>query len=110
MNKRMIKALIGGALLGIICVVGAYIRSDFTASWIIVFSLWFNRILIGLVIGAPWPSVNTKKSLLRGALLGLLVSFAFYSSTGFTDHISFIAGIAYGIILEAWLSRPKKQQ
>ena len=105
MSKRMIKALIGGALLGIICVVGAYVRSDFTASWIVVFSLWFNRVVIGLVVGAPWPVTDTKKSLLRGAILGLLVSFAFYSSTGFTDHISFIAGIAYGVILEAWLSR-----
>jgi hypothetical protein len=36
----------------------------------------------------------------RGALLGLLVSFAFYSSTGFEDVIGFIAGIVYGIIIE----------
>jgi len=38
-----------------------------------------------------------------------LVSFAYYSSTGFQDHISFIAGVVYGFILEAWLSRPEKQ-
>ncbi len=105
MNKRMKEALIGGALLGLVCVVGAYIRSGFTASPIFVFSLWYNRVILGLVVGAPWVVTSRKKAVLRGALMGLLVSFAFYSSTGFQDHISFLAGIIYGVILEAWLSR-----
>lgn len=109
MTKRLKIALIGGALLGIICVVGAYIRSGGTATATIVFALWFNRVIIGLVIGAPWQTTSRNKSLLRGAVLGLLVSFAYYSSTGFQDHVSFIAGIVYGVILEAWLSRPEKQ-
>jgi hypothetical protein len=39
----------------------------------------------------------------------VLVSFAHYSSTGFQDHISFIAGVVYGVILETWLSQPEKQ-
>ncbi|MBN2826789.1 MAG: hypothetical protein JXQ26_02305 [Tissierellales bacterium] len=97
--------LIGGALLGLICVVGAFIRSGFTASPDFVFALWYNRVIIGLVVGAPWVSTVKSKALLRGALLGLMVSFAFYSSTGFSDPISFIAGIVYGVILEIWLSR-----
>ena len=109
MTRRMKVALIGGALLGLICVVGAYIRSGLTASPIFVFALWFNRVIIGLIVGAPWTVTNRSKALLRGALLGLLVSFAFYSSTGFVDHISFVMGILYGVILEAWLSRPEKQ-
>ncbi|NCC45128.1 MAG: hypothetical protein EOM18_16450 [Clostridia bacterium] len=109
MNKRMKSALIGGALLGLFCVIGAYIRSGFTASPKVIFSLWYNRVILGLVIGAPWAAVVRKKALLRGALLGLLVSFAFYSSTGFQDHVSFVAGILYGVILEGWLSRPGKQ-
>jgi hypothetical protein len=46
--------------------------------------------------------------LLRGALFGLLVSFGFYSATGFQDHISFVAGILYGAIIEGWLSRSKR--
>ena len=109
MTKRLKLALIGGALLGIICVVGAYLRSGGTASPTIVFSLWFNRVIIGLAVGAPWDTANRNKSLLRGAIVGLMVSFAYYSSTGFQDHISFIAGVVYGVILEAWLSRPEKQ-
>ena len=105
MTKRLKLALLGGAVLGIVCVVGAYLRSGGTASPTFVFALWFNRVIIGLVIGAPWLATGRNKSLLRGAILGLLVSFAFYSSTGFQDPISFIAGVVYGVILEAWLSR-----
>ena len=105
MTKRLKLALIGGAVLGVVCVVGAYLRSGGTASPTFVFALWFNRVIIGLVIGAPWLATGRNKSLLRGAILGLLVSFAFYSSTGFQDPISFIAGVVYGVILEAWLSR-----
>jgi len=53
MNRGMKEALIGGPLLGIVCVVGAFIRSGLTASPIFVFSLWYNRVIIGLVVGAP---------------------------------------------------------
>jgi len=109
MKKRMIKALIGGSVLGLICVVGAYMRSGFTASPDFLFSLWYNRVIIGLVVGAPWAEAARSKAWLRGALLGLLVSFAFYSSTGFTEHISFAAGMLYGLILDVWLSHPEKQ-
>ncbi len=107
MSRRMKEALIGGALLGIVCVVGAYVRSGLTASPIFVFSLWYNRVIMGLAVGAPWKETSRNNALLRGAILGLLVSFAFYSSTGFDDPISFIAGIVYGVILEWWLSRSK---
>jgi len=108
MNRRLKESLIGGALLGIICVVGAYIRSGGAASPVFVFSLWYNRVIIGLVVGAPWNKTIRSRALLRGALFGLLISFAFYSSTGFQDPISFIAGILYGVILEVWLTRSKK--
>jgi uncharacterized membrane protein len=107
MNKRMKVALIGGALLGLVCVAGASVRSGFIASPVFVFSLWYNRVIIGLAVGAPWAATSRNKALLRGALLGLLVSFAFYSSTGFVDPISFVAGILYGVLLEGWLSRSK---
>lgn len=108
MKKRLISALIGGVILGIVCVIGAYARSNFTASPDFVFSLWYNRVILGLVVGAPWPDTTRNKALLRGAFFGLLVSFAFYSSTGFQDPVSFLAGVVYGVILEAWLSQPKK--
>jgi len=107
MNKRLINAIIVGAILGVLCIIGAYARSGNTASIGELFSLWYNRIIMGVVIGASWGKTTKAKSLLRWALLGLLVSFAFYSTTGFQDHVSFIAGIVYGLIIEAWLSRSK---
>ncbi len=109
MSRRMTAALIGGALLGLVCVVGAYVRSGFTASPVFVFSLWYNRVVIGLAVGAPWTSTKRNNALLRGGLLGLFISFAFYTSTGFQDPISFAAGILYGVILEGWLSRSEKK-
>ena len=83
MNRRLKEGLIGGAILGIVCVIGAYLRSGSSASAIFVFSLWYNRVIIGLAVGAPWKETSRTKTLLRGAILGLVVSFAFYSSTGF---------------------------
>ncbi len=109
MSKRMIQSLIGGALLGIVCVIGASVRSNFTASPIFVFALWYNRVIIGLTIGAPWTNLNRNQSLIRGGVIGLLVSFAFYSATGFQDPVSFVAGIVYGVILEAWFNRTQSK-
>lgn len=108
MNRRLREALIGGVLLGIICVVGAYLRSGSTITPVTIFALWYNRVIIGLTVGAPWHATSRKNAMLRGAILGLGVSFAFFSSTGFKDPISFVAGIVYGVILEAWLSRLEK--
>lgn len=107
MNKRLIEGIIGGAILGLVCVVGAFIRSGFSASPEFVFSLWYNRVIMGILIGAPWKDTTKYKTLLRGGTFGLLVSFAFYSSTNFQDPISFLAGIIYGVLLELWLGRRK---
>ncbi len=61
MTRRMKEALIGGALLGIVCVVGAYLRSGSTASPDFVFSLWYNRVIIGLAVGAPWRATSRPR-------------------------------------------------
>lgn len=103
-DKRLVQGLIGGSLLGLICVVGASVRSGFTASPVFVLALWYNRFLMGLIIGAPWPPLPRSSRLLRGALIGLLVSLAFYLATDFRDPVSFAAGILYGLILDNWLS------
>ena len=109
MDKRLKEALIGGALLGIVCVVGAYLRSGGSASPIFVFSLWYNRVIIGLAVGAPWQETSRTKAILRGALIGLAVSFAFFATSGFQDPISFAAGIVYGALIEVWLTRSKNK-
>jgi len=54
MIKRMKEALIGRALLGINCVCGGREYS----LWFInltplIFSLWYNQVIIDLAVGAP---------------------------------------------------------
>ena len=108
MTTRLKKGLIGGGVLGILCVVGAYVRSGFTATPTFIFSLWYNRVILGLMVGAPWRKTAKSKALLRGAVLGTMVSFAFYCATGFRDLVSFLAGGVYGVLLEAWLAKDEK--
>lgn len=99
-TRRMLVCIITGAVLGVVCIIGAQLRSGFTHEANYLFSFWFNRLLMGIVIGLAWSKFNALQTLGRGATLGLLVSFAFYSSTGFKDLIGFAAGIVYGVIIE----------
>jgi len=101
MNKRrMITSLITGAILGVVCIIGATIRFGGEASTYLLFALWYNRIIMGLVIGLSSKKSEMSYVLIRGAVLGLVVSFAYFATTGFTDVVSFIAGIVYGVIIE----------
>ena len=100
MRKRITVALLAGAVLGILCIVGASVRADFPLSTGYLFSFWYNRVLMGVVIGLL-PAVRVPREImLRGAILGLLVSFAFFSSTGFQDVMGLAAGIVYGMLIE----------
>lgn len=99
-TRRMLICISAGALLGVVCIVGAQLRSGFEREAVYLFSFWFNRLLMGIVIGLAWSKLSTMQAIARGAVLGFLVSFAFYSSTGFADLIGLIAGIAYGVIIE----------
>ncbi len=100
LTKRMKVSLITGALLGVICIIGALVRSGFEENVIYLFSFWYNRLLMGAVIGFLDGKLGLPKVLYRGALIGFLISFAFYSSKGFGDPVGFIAGIIYGVIIE----------
>jgi len=99
-TQRMKVSLITGAILGVVCIVGASIRSDFGLGFSYLFAFWYNRLLMGFVIGLLDGKMGLPKVLYRGAGIGFIVSFAFYSSTGFGDPVGFIAGIIYGIIIE----------
>ena len=99
-SKRMKVSLLAGATLGVVCIIGALIRSGGSSGAGFLFALWFNRLLMGMVIGLMEDIKETPRLILRGAVTGLLVSFAFYSADGFGDAVSFLAGIVYGIIIE----------
>lgn len=99
-KKRMIVSLITGAILGVFCVIGANVRFGGEMSTHLVFALWYNRIIMGLVIGLTISKKDLPVIIIRGAFLGLVVSFAYYATTGFSDIVSFLAGVVYGIIIE----------
>ena len=101
LTQRMKVSLIAGAILGVVCIVGASIRSDFGLGATYLFAFWYNRLLMGFVVGLFGGKIEMPKVLYRGAGIGLIVSFAFYSSTGFNDPVGFIAGIIYGVIIES---------
>ena len=67
MNRRLRDGLIGGVLLGIVCVIGAYVRSGGTADINFVFALWYNRVIMGLVVGAPWPKLERNKAMMTSS-------------------------------------------
>ncbi|MGB6607705.1 MAG: hypothetical protein WBF28_07855, partial [Atribacterota bacterium] len=90
-TKRMKICIASGAILGVFCIVGAFVRSGFQSEAYFLFALWYNRLIMGLVIGLAGGNLGWPKVIGRGALFGLIISFAFYSSTGFNDVVSFLA-------------------
>jgi hypothetical protein len=108
MRKKILFGLGLGALLGVVCIIGAQVRSGFTQPISYLLAFWYNRLVMGFVI-ALLPFINWKTALLRGAAVGMFISFAFYISTGFSDFIGFFAGIIYGVIIEATLYQLRKK-
>ena len=103
MKKRILISTISGAILGIFCIIGVGTRLGFSSNEMFLLATWWNRLLMGFVIGfvADWQLIKSKNnSILRGAIMGLIISFTFYLSTGFTDFVGFLAGIVYGIIID----------
>jgi hypothetical protein len=100
LTKRMKASVLAGAALGVVCIIGATVRLGSGIGLAYLFALWFNRLLMGMVVGMFHEKPGIPTLVLRGALTGLIVSFAFYSASGFTDAVSFLAGIIYGIVIE----------
>ena len=109
-TRRMAVSLIAGAILGVVCIIGATVRAGGGLGAVYLFAFWYNRLLMGFVIGLLDGQKKLPYLLLRGAVIGLVVSFAFYSSIGFGDPVGFIAGIVYGVLIEGaafWFARKK---
>ena len=109
--KRVLLALGLGALLGGFCIVGVGHRVGFAGNGMFLFSIWYNRFLMGLLIGLAGEVtlLRARKAniVLRGLLLGTLVTLASSLSTDFRDVGSFYAGIVYGVIIDviaSWLA------
>lgn len=98
--KRLILGLVLGSVLGVICILGANLRSPEPLENWYMFAFWFNRFLMGFVFSLLPSNISLTKKIIRGVLVGLLVSFAFYSATNFYDLPGFIVGGLYGVIIE----------
>jgi len=113
MNKKRIStALLTGAILGIFCIIGVGNRLGFE-NLIFLIAMWYNRIVMGLMIGLAGDIQITKgpsNVFIRGALIGLFVSSAIFLSTEFRDVPSFFAGIVYGVIIDFVASKYEKNK
>lgn len=99
---RLKTALITGAILGVVCILGVGFRVGYRGEFLFLLAMWYNRVLMGLVIGVAYGWM-TGQPLLRGLILGTLISFAFFFSTGFRDVPGFFAGGVYGVIID-WVA------
>ena len=107
--KRIILAIVIGAVLGIFCILGAGGRvGGWPGNEILLIGLWYNRVIMGVIIGLAGDLLLIKKgknakwvnAIIRGAILGLLIALQFYLSSNLLDLLSFLAGIMYGVIID----------
>ncbi|KXA97995.1 hypothetical protein AKJ40_05000 [candidate division MSBL1 archaeon SCGC-AAA259M10] len=106
-HKRLVSAILIGAVLGIFCILGVGIRLGFSGNEWYLFGMWYNRVLMGILIGlaGSWKIVTgkenrTKNAVVRGLILGVIVTSAVLFSTSFKDLPSWGAGIVYGVIID----------
>ena len=103
MKRRLTVGLAMGAVLGVFCVLGVGLRIGFEGTKLYLFAMWYNRVLMGLVIGLAGGLrlVDSDRNyLVRGFVLGLVVTAAIAFSSEFRDWPSFFAGLAYGVIID----------
>ena len=67
-TKRMQVCIAAGAILGVFCIVGAMVRSGFERDALYLFAFWYNRLLMGVVIGLAAAASGLSVALGRGAL------------------------------------------
>jgi len=71
LTKRLKICIATGAVLGVFCIVGAFVRSGFQSEAYLLFALWYNRLIMGLVIGLVGGNPGWPKIIGRGVLLSL---------------------------------------
>ena len=103
-QKRITVSVLTGAFLGIFCIIGVGTRIGFNGNIVYLIGMWYNRVIMGLLVGLSGEmnliEKHNENTILRGAIIGLLVTTAILLSTSFKDIPSFFAGIIYGIIID----------
>jgi hypothetical protein len=106
-NKRLIICTIGGLIAGIVCSAGGLLSGNITEfSFYTMASPFFNRIMLGFIIGISSLKINY---LLHGMLMGFLVSLISsltFLEGGMKGFLFFtVAGIIYGLLIEFFASK-----
>lgn len=119
--KRVGAGTAFGALMGVICILGVSQRLPdpvYPSATVYLVGAWYNRVVMGVLIGfagelkvveAPDAPLN---ALLRGVVLGAIVSasFAFFGQVVTVTY--FLAGLMFGganDLLTTYLTREKAQ-
>lgn len=106
MDNRLGIGILSGALLGLFCILGIGLRIGFEDNLLFLFAMWYNRVVMGVVIGLAGGLrfIDARYNvLIRGFILGLLVTTAITITTEFRDWPSFFAGLAYGVLID-WVA------
>lgn len=101
--KRLIISLIIGALSGLFCIFWTYLEmSGFETTIQYLLTIFYNRLLIGFMVAISDSlkiiNRDPQNSILRGAIIGAIISLVLYIQTG---SIGFIpTGIVFGVIAD----------
>lgn len=101
--QRLSVASLTGSILGLVCIAGISIRLGFQGNEALLLVVWFNRLLMGILIGlaGKLEIVQSEKNIyIRGLLLGALMTGLLSILIGFYDLPSFFAGIVYGLVID----------
>ena len=102
-RKRTVLSTVTGAVLGLLCIAGVGMRHGFTGNALFLFATWYNRVVIGFVVGIAGSITILNSRInryLRGFLIGTFISTGLYLSTGMRDLPSLFAGMAYGVVID----------
>ncbi|MHA1452427.1 MAG: hypothetical protein ACTSRD_06165 [Promethearchaeota archaeon] len=112
MKKIYLRTLITaglGALLGIFCIIGVSQRIPaviLTSSSIYLLGAWYNRLIMGIMIGLAGElhflgeKYRIIESIIRGIVIGAIISVSFSFLIQQPTWTYFFAGIAYGLIID----------
>ncbi len=104
-TKRLLVGTGFGMLLGIFCILGVsqriptYVFNDVSY----LAAAWYNRVIMGIIIGLAGElelikNSKTTNSILRGAIIGAIVSVEFGIFGQTLEIMFFFAGIMFGVI------------
>ena len=106
-NRRLLICITGGILAGALCSAGGFLTGAVTEiSFFTIAGIFFNRILLGFIIGISSLKINY---ILHGMVIGFLVSlissisFLEIGTSGFLLYTA--AGIIYGLLIELFATK-----